>query len=93
MRRVEIVGNHSVEQDLIDQLDRKLPGLSWTKVASVQGKGNTGYKLGDGVWPEENFLFFSICGEEEEAVLRQIVQDIQLQHPTEGIFVASTEAR
>lgn len=93
MRRVEIVGNHSVEQDLLDLLEERLPRLYWTKIPSVQGRGNTGSKLGDGVWPEENFLFFSICGEDEEAALRQIVQDIQVRHPTEGIFVSSTEAR
>ncbi len=93
MRRVEIVGNHSVEQDMLDLLQERLPDLFWTKVPSVQGRGNNGYKLGDGVWPEENFLFFSICGETEETILRQIVADIQLRHPTEGIFVSSSEAR
>jgi hypothetical protein len=93
MRRVEIVGNHSIEQDLLDFLDEKLPSLFWTKIPSVQGKGNTGSKLGDGVWPEENFLFFSVCSEEAENILRQIVDTIRQLHPSEGIFISSTEAK
>lgn len=93
MRRVEIVGNHSVEQDLLDALEKYLPQLYWTKIPTVQGRGMTGSKLGDAVWPQSNFLWFSVCREEEEVILRRIVNEIRNRHPTEGIFLASTEAR
>ncbi len=92
MRRVEIIGNHSVEQDLMDGLDEKLGELFWTKLQDVQGKGTTGYKFGDGIWPESNFLWFSYCSEGEEAVLREIVEVIRNKHNREGIVLFSVGA-
>ena len=64
-KRVEIIANHSVEEDIMDVLEAKGLVTHFTKIPSVHGRGDSDSKRGDHIWPEENFILIVYCGENE----------------------------
>ena len=59
MYRAEIVSNQSVQDDITERLDKEIPGIQYTVIPEVHGKGLKTKKLGDVVWPEMNFILFA----------------------------------
>lgn len=87
MKRLEIIGNRSIEEDLFEILEKKEMDMHYTKIPVVHGKGSSDPKMGDSVWPEENFLLIIYC---ENAVADQAMEAIkELKHyfPDEGLKV------
>ncbi|MFQ3621371.1 MAG: PG0541 family transporter-associated protein [Spirochaetales bacterium] len=85
MKRVEIIGNRSIEEDLFELFQQKGLARKYTKLPLVHGIGTTNPKLGDPIWPEENFLLILYCDEEEASAIREIVKELREYFPTEGI--------
>ncbi len=83
--RVEIVGNHAVEEDLIEHLEDSLPNLRYTLVGDVQGAGSCGKRLGDGVWPELNFLLILYLSQDEAFLALGSVREVKRTYPNEGL--------
>ncbi len=83
--RLEIIANHSVEEDIFEALQRRGVGGFYTKIPSVQGIGNSNPRLGDPIWPEENFLLIIYCGEKETAQIAQAVAEVKNRFEDEGI--------
>lgn len=83
--RVEIIGNHSLEEDLMDRLRTAFPDLKYTLVPSVQGGGTSGQRLGDGVWPEENFLLVLYLPEEDVGTVKGFLDEVRRLFPDEGL--------
>ncbi len=72
MKRVELIANQSVEEDIFEAFEERDIVKAFTKIPGVQGSGNTTPKQGDHIWPEENFYLLIICDENEAEQIKGI---------------------
>jgi hypothetical protein len=87
MIRIEVVANRSVEENIMDALRDAGVGKYYTKYPSVFGVGSTGPRMGDAIWPEENFALVIWCGEEEAQGIARAVASVKEHFPDEGIKI------
>jgi len=87
MIRLEIMANHSVEENIIAALQKEEIGKFYTKYPSIFGVGNSGPRMGDAIWPEENFVLVIWCEKEEAAKIKKAVKGVKSQFPDEGIKI------
>ena len=87
MIRVEIIANHSVEENILEALKHEDAGKYYTKYPGIFGVGNTGPRMGDAVWPEENFVLVIWCEEEEARAIKRAVENVKVKFPGEGIKI------
>jgi hypothetical protein len=85
MYRAEIIANRSVQDELIDSLEKGLEGFLYTLIPEVQGKGYQDKKMGNTVWPELNFLLIAYIKEGDAPALRKILGEVRSLYPREGI--------
>jgi hypothetical protein len=85
MFRIEIVANHSVEENILEALVKENAGKYYTKFPSILGVGSAGPRMGDAVWPEENFALVIWCEEEEARAIERAVASVKEKFPGEGI--------
>lgn len=93
MQRLEIIANRSVEEDLYDILRRRELSPFYTKLPEVHGVGDSGPRMGDHVWPEENFVLIVYCEDSEVQALKDAVARLKELFPDEGIKMFAVEAR
>ena len=87
MLRLEIIANHSVEENILEALLKNGVGKYYTKYPTIFGVGASGPRMGDSVWPEENFALVIWCEEDEARRIDQAVEDVREHFPGEGIRV------
>jgi predicted dinucleotide-utilizing enzyme len=87
MIRVEIIANHSVEENILEALVKEEAGKYYTKYPSILGVGSAGPRMGDAVWPEENFAIVIWCEEEEARAVQRAVESVKEKFPGEGIKI------
>lgn len=92
MIRIEIIANQSVQDDIIEKLETELPEMEYTIIPVVHGKGVSSHKLGNNIWPEENFLLFAYTNEETAAKAKSIIEETKARFPREGISLFGTPA-
>ncbi|MDR2482141.1 MAG: hypothetical protein LBD08_00735, partial [Treponema sp.] len=85
MLRIEIIANHSVEENILEALRDEGAGKFYTKYPSVYGVGSTGPRMGDAIWPEENFALVVWCEETEARSIARAVAKVKEHFPDEGI--------
>jgi hypothetical protein len=85
MIRVEIIANHSVEENILEALKKEDAGKYYTKYPGIFGVGSAGSRMGDAVWPEENFALVIWCEEEEADAIKRAVDSVKEKFPGEGI--------
>ena len=85
MIRVEIISNHSVEENIFEALAREGAGKYYTKIPNIYGVGSAGSRMGDAIWPEENFALIIWCEEEEAQSIQRAVDSVKAKFPSEGI--------
>lgn len=85
MKRLEIIANRAVEDDLHDALKKAGAAAHYTKFPIVHGVGSSGPRMGDHIWPEENFAMVVYCEEEEAAKIRAVIGELKLFFKNEGI--------
>jgi len=85
MIRFEIIANHSVEENILDALKKEDTGKYYTKYPSIFGVGSAGPRMGDAVWPEENFALVIWCEEEEARAIERAITTVKEKFPGEGI--------
>jgi len=85
MIRIEIIANHSVEENILEALAKEQVGKYYTKYPNILGVGSSGPRMGDAVWPEENFSLVIYCELEEARGIQRAVMKIKQQFPDEGI--------
>jgi hypothetical protein len=85
MIRVEIIANHSVEENILEALRYEGVGKYYTKYPSIFGVGSSGPRMGDAVWPEENFAMIIWCEEEEARKIESAIGFVKNRFPNEGI--------
>jgi hypothetical protein len=83
--RVEIIANHSVEENILEALKDEGAGKFYTKYPGVFGIGSAGPRMGDAIWPEENFALVIWCEEEEAQAIERAVNKVKAKFPDEGI--------
>lgn len=91
MLRVEIISNQSVEDDLLEIIEQEIPEIEYTILPVVHGRGKSSRKLGDSVWPEQNFLLFTYVDEETAGRLKKVVEAVRSKFPREGISVYASQ--
>ncbi|WP_043922764.1 PG0541 family transporter-associated protein [Leadbettera azotonutricia] len=87
MMRIEVVANHSVEENILESLKAEGVAKFYTKYPSVFGVGSTGPRMGDAIWPEENFALVMWCEEDEARGIARAVSRVKEHFPDEGIKV------
>ena len=92
MKRLELIANKSVQEEVIQSLEGGVPGLRYTVIPVAQGRGPDDWKLGTTTWPEQNFVLFTYQPDEVVATLLALVADLKKQFPKEGITVWTTRA-
>jgi hypothetical protein len=85
MKRLEIIANQSVEENILEALAKEGAGKYYTKIPNIYGVGTSGPRMGDAIWPEENFSLVIYCEEEEAQAVRRAVDEVKEKFPDEGI--------
>jgi hypothetical protein len=83
--RIEIIANHSVEENILEALKDEGSGKFYTKYPGVFGVGSAGPRMGDAIWPEENFALVIWCDEDEAQGIDRAIAKVKAQFPDEGI--------
>ena len=87
MLRVEIIANHSVEENILEALAANGVGKFYTKYPNILGVGSSGPRMADAIWPEENFILVIWCEEEEARAIERAIALVKEKFPDEGIKV------
>jgi hypothetical protein len=85
MIRIEIIANHSVEENILEALKKEDAGKYYTKYPGIFGVGSAGSRMGDAVWPEENFAMVIWCEEDEARAIERAVASVKEKFPGEGV--------
>lgn len=85
MKRLEIIANRSVEEDVMEKLADAGVAKHYTKYPVVHGVGSSGPRMGDAIWPEENFAMVVWCDEDEAETISACIQAVKEKFPDEGI--------
>jgi nitrogen regulatory protein PII len=85
MIRIEIIANRSVEENILEALAKEQVGKFYTKIQNVLGVGACGPRMGDAVWPEENFALIIWCEKDEAKEIQQAIKKVKEKFPGEGI--------
>ena len=85
MIRAEIIANHSVEDNIFEALAEADACKRYTKYTVVFGVGKRGPRMGDAVWPEQNFAIVCYCDEAEYKRIEGAVAQVKEEYGEEGI--------
>jgi Nitrogen regulatory protein P-II len=85
MKRVELIANQSVEDDIFEAFEKRDIVKKFTKIPSVHGSGNSTSKRGDHIWPEENFMLLVFCEDSEAQQIKEAVSEVKVLFEDEGI--------
>jgi hypothetical protein len=85
MKRLELIANRSVENEIIVALEETIQDFYYTLLPQVHGRGKTKYRLGTTTWPEMNFLLISYLDDESAAVAEAAIKEVKKRFPNEGI--------
>jgi len=85
MTRIEIIANRSVEENILEALAKEQVGKYYTKIPNILGVGACGPRMGDAVWPEENFALIIWCEKDEANGIKQAITNVKEKFPGEGI--------
>ena len=91
MKRIEIIGNRSIEEDLFDSFKKNKIVNHYTKIPIVFGVGNSGPRQGDHIWPEDNFLLIIYCDDKEAKKILKAVKEVKKYFIDEGLKLFETE--
>ena len=85
MKRLEIIANRAVEDDLFEAFRKRDVVHQYTKIPTAYGIGNSDPKMGDHIWPEENIILVVYCNEMEAEKIREAVMEVKSFFTQEGI--------
>ena len=90
--RAEIISNQSVQEDIVERLEKELPSIQYTVIPEIHGRGVRTKKLGDTIWPEMNFVLFAYVEEDTARKIKEVIEAVKQRFPNEGISLFFTKA-
>ena len=93
MKRMELIANRSVENEIINALEENIQDFFYSLLPQINGKGKTKYRLGTATWPEMNFLLISYLDNDNAIKAAAAIQGVKDQFPREGIKLFFMDAR
>ncbi len=91
MKRVEIIANNSIQDDVVEALEAIGIADRYTIIPSVLGNGSTGGRFGTTIWPEYNFVMILYIENDKIEPLKRCCQKIKDYFPGEGIKMATSD--
>lgn len=85
MYRSEIYANRSVEEDILEEIERRIPGANYSVIEEVRGRGRSGVRGGTAVWPELNALLVFFGTREDALLIAGAVAKVKQNFPREGV--------
>ncbi|MDR1105982.1 MAG: hypothetical protein LBL44_06470 [Treponema sp.] len=85
MKRIEVIANRSVQDELIESLEKSIAHFYYTLIPVVHGRGKRQYRMGTATWPEENFMLISYLSDDCFDPAAQSIRRIKQRFPKEGI--------
>lgn len=85
MTRCEIIANQSVQDEIVSLMEEHIPGVLYTIIPTVTGRGKNSYKMGNGTWPETNFVLISYVDDGQVAMMKAIIKAVKERFAGEGI--------
>jgi hypothetical protein len=85
MKRMELMANKSVEEEIINALEAGMSDFYYTLLPVVHGRGKTQYRLSTPTWPETNFLLISYLNDQDTETVKALIAGIKRRFPNEGI--------
>ncbi len=92
MTRLEIIGNQSLQDEIISLLEEHIPGVLYTIIPVVTGKGKNNYKLGNSTWPETNFVLISYVEDSQVETAKKIIAAVKEKFEGEGLKLFCVKA-
>jgi len=92
MKRLELIANRSVENEILEALEKNIGDFHYTMLPQIQGRGKTKYRLGTATWPETNFLLISYLDDDDAVTAETAIHGVKQQFPGEGIKLFIMEA-
>ncbi len=83
--RIEIIANQSVQEDITELLEQEIPGIQYTVIPTVQGRGAHSKKLGSTTWPEQNFVLFAYLSRNDAKKAKAVISAVKQKFASEGI--------
>jgi hypothetical protein len=77
----------SIQENILEALKDHGVGKYYTLYPNVMGVGSSGPRMGDAIWPEENFALIIWCEEEEARGIVQAAAEVKEKFPDEGVKV------
>jgi len=93
MKRMELIANCSVENEIIGALEETIQDFYYILLPQVQGRGKTKYRLGTATWPELNFLLISYLDDNDALKAQAAVHGVKEKFPREGIKLFIMEVK
>ena len=87
MKRLEIIANRSIQDDMFDAFKKADIVKQYTLNPIVLGVGKSGPRMGDHIWPEENFSLIIYCEEDESEKIKLVIKDLKQFFDKEGIKI------
>ncbi|MDC7227566.1 MAG: hypothetical protein PQJ61_12445 [Spirochaetales bacterium] len=87
MTRLEIIANNTVEEDIQEALNQVEEDFSYSRLNAVHGRGRTTPRMGDAVWPEENFIYIIYTDDEKAQKFVDTIRKIKEKFKQEGIKI------
>ena len=66
-------------------MEEHIPGVLYTIIPTVVGRGKNSYKMGSATWPETNFILISYVEDKEVSVMKAIIAAVKKKFAGEGI--------
>ncbi|MCF6335453.1 MAG: hypothetical protein L3J12_06905 [Spirochaetales bacterium] len=85
MKRIEIIANKSIQEDMFDAFKKADIVKNYTLIPVVLGVGKSGPRMGDHIWPEENFSITIYCDIKEAEQIKEIITELKTFFKQEGI--------
>lgn len=85
MTRCEIIANQSVQEEIVTLMEEHIPGILYTIIPTVVGRGKKSYKMGSATWPETNFILVSYVEDGNVRTMKAIVSAVKEKFAGEGI--------
>ena len=92
MTRCEIIANQSVQDEIVSLMEEYIPGVLYTIIPTVMGRGKNSYKMGNGTWPETNFVLISYIEDGQVFAMKAIIKAVKEKFTGEGIKLFMVKA-